>query len=190
MTRTQIKAAMNAFDRYRENGQGENIFGAFGEPRDYWVGSTRDRNGFAYPTKPIVGFISQATRFNGGWGQNLDAASRLHTAGYVIVDQKDHPHQHPPYLKGGPFDPRDLFLAPSREDGKSHNLMHGHAIAPLRCINEISPQAIEFIECEPSAVARRFRDQTYAIASSHCIFHDILGQVHPPCQPPHGKESP
>jgi 5-methylcytosine-specific restriction enzyme B len=95
ITRSAVEAAMDAFDRYRESGSRHEIFDSFGEPRDYWVRSTRDRTNRIFPTKPLVGYIMKRTTLNGGWGQKADAAARLHNAGYIIVDQNDEPVQPP-----------------------------------------------------------------------------------------------
>lgn len=95
LDRAQIETAMDAYDSYRANGAHSDIFGAFGEPRDYWVRSSRERENRVYPTKPLIGFILGKTELNGGWGQKADAASRLHNAGYIIVDQNDQPTERP-----------------------------------------------------------------------------------------------
>lgn len=86
LSRNAIEAAMDAYDSYRKSGEHAAIFGAFGEPRDYWVRSTRERPNQVYPSKPIVGFLRNKTQLNGGWGQKDDAAAQLHNAGYIIVD--------------------------------------------------------------------------------------------------------
>ncbi len=91
VSREAIEAAMDAFDRYRQSGEHSAIFGAFGEPRDYWVRSTRERPNRIYPSKPIVGFVRGRTKLNGGWGQKDDAAALLHNAGYIIVDSNGTP---------------------------------------------------------------------------------------------------
>ena len=80
-SREAIEAAMDAYDSYRQSGEHGAIFEAFGEPRDYWVRSTRARPGRVYPSKPIVGFLRGKTQLNGGWGQKADAAAQLHNAG-------------------------------------------------------------------------------------------------------------
>ncbi|KIN78166.1 AAA family ATPase [Sulfitobacter mediterraneus] len=95
LSRAQIEAAMDAYDSFRNKGAHSENFGVFGEPRDYWVRSSRDRENRAYPTKPLIGFILGKTKLNGGWGQKADAAARLHNAGFIIVDQKDRPIDRP-----------------------------------------------------------------------------------------------
>lgn len=95
LDRAQIETAMDAYDSYRANGAHSDIFGAFGEPRDYWVRSSRERENRVYPTKPLIGLFLGKTELNGGWGQKADAASRLHNAGYIIVDQNDQPTERP-----------------------------------------------------------------------------------------------
>lgn len=91
VSRHAVEGAMDAFDRYRLHGEGEDIFGRFGDPRDYWVRSTRERDSRVYPTKPVIGFLLKKTELNGGWGQKTDAAARLHNAGFIIVDEDDRP---------------------------------------------------------------------------------------------------
>jgi len=90
-SREAIEAAMDAYDVYRRSGEHSTIFDMFGNPRDYWVRSTRARPNRVYPSKPIVGFLSGKTQLNGGWGQRADAAARLHNAGYIIVSEDDAP---------------------------------------------------------------------------------------------------
>ena len=94
-TRREIEEAMDAFDRYSKNGEESEIFRHFGDPRDYWVRSSRDRENRIYPSKPLVGYLLKKTELNGGWGQNSDAAARLHNSGFIIVDQADEPVQAP-----------------------------------------------------------------------------------------------
>ncbi|WGR61536.1 ATPase [Paracoccus ferrooxidans] len=86
---------MDAFDRYRKYGEDSEIFRHFGDPRDYWVRSSRDRENRVYPSKPLVGYLLKKTELNGGWGQKADAAARLHNSGFIIVDQADEPVQAP-----------------------------------------------------------------------------------------------
>ncbi|WP_281982677.1 AAA family ATPase [Thalassorhabdomicrobium marinisediminis] len=93
--RARIEDAMDAYDQYRATGAHSEIFDAFGDPRDYWVRSTRDRENRVYPTKPLIGFILNKTKLNGGWGEPSDAAARLHNAGFIIVDQNDQPTERP-----------------------------------------------------------------------------------------------
>lgn len=95
----QIEDAMDAYDQYRATEVHSEIFDAFGDPRDYWVRSTRQREKRVYPTKPLVGFILNKTKLNGGWGQKADAAARLHNAGFIIVDQNDQPIEPPERYK-------------------------------------------------------------------------------------------
>lgn len=94
-TRREIEEAMDAFDRYSKNGEESEIFRHFGDPRDYWVRSSRDRENRVYPSKPLVGYLLKKTELNGGWGQKADAAARLHNSGFIIVDQADEPVQAP-----------------------------------------------------------------------------------------------
>lgn len=90
-SRAEVEAALDALDAYRAHRAHAEIFDGFGEPRDYWVRSTRARDNGVYPTKPVVGFLLEKTELNGGWGQKADAAARLHNSGFIIVDEEDKP---------------------------------------------------------------------------------------------------
>lgn len=90
-SRDAIEAAMDAYDLYRQSGENAALFEAFGEPRDYWVRSARERPSRVYPSKPVVGFLRGKTQLNGGWGQKADAAAQLHNAGYIIIDADNVP---------------------------------------------------------------------------------------------------
>ncbi|MEQ5795212.1 AAA family ATPase [Paracoccus sp. NFXS7] len=94
-TRREIEEAMDAFDRYSKNGEESEILRHFGDPRDYWVRSSHDRENRVFPSKPLVGYLLKKTELNGGWGQKADAAARLHNSGFIIVDQADEPVQAP-----------------------------------------------------------------------------------------------
>jgi len=90
-TRGEIEGAMDAFDRRGETNVSAAIFSRIGNPHDYWVRSSRERQNRVYPTKPLVGFILKKTELNGGWERRADAAARLHNSGFIIVDQDDKP---------------------------------------------------------------------------------------------------
>ena len=81
---------MAAYDEFEETGTHSEIFSLFGNPKDFWVRSTRDTAKVPYPTKPLVGFILRKTKFNGGWSTGA-AAAHLHNAGYIIVDKENTP---------------------------------------------------------------------------------------------------
>ena len=121
-TRPEVEEAMDAFDRYSKNGEESEIFRHFGDPRDYWVRSSRDRENRVYPSKPLVGYLLKKTELNGGWGQKADAAARLHNSGFIIVDQADEPVQAPEryeHLMSGADRIRlcalNYFIEPARE---------------------------------------------------------------------------
>ena len=123
-SREAIEAAMVAYDSYRQSGEHAAIFEAFGEPRDYWVRSTRAWPGRVYPSKPIVGFLRGKTQLNGGWGQKADAAAQLHNAGYIIVDADDAPVPPPERYEHLIRDAdrirlcaRNYYVEPARENG-------------------------------------------------------------------------
>lgn len=56
MTRDAVEAAMDAYDRWQEEGEHDDVFSNFGAPKDYWVRSTQQRPNRVYPSKPIVGY--------------------------------------------------------------------------------------------------------------------------------------
>lgn len=91
LTREAVEMAMDAYDAYRKTGAYSEIFEGFGEPRDYWVRSTRTRPNRVYPTKPIVGFIRKETDLNGGWSTRNSGAACLYNSGFIIVNQHDAP---------------------------------------------------------------------------------------------------
>ncbi|MEQ9795622.1 AAA family ATPase [Parvibaculum sp.] len=91
LARATVEAAMDAFDRYRETGEHAEVFGHFGDPRDYWVRSTRERPNRVYPTKPIVGFVRKETDLNGGWSTKESGAACLYNSGFIIVGQDGAP---------------------------------------------------------------------------------------------------
>jgi hypothetical protein len=123
-SREAIEAAMDAYDSYRQSGEHSAIFDAFGEPRDYWVRSTRARPNRVYPSKPIVGFLRGKTKLNGGWGQKDDAAAQLHNAGYIIIGSDDAPVTPPESSDHLIRDAdrirlcaRNYYVEPARENG-------------------------------------------------------------------------
>lgn len=123
-SRDRIEAAMDAYDQYRTSGAHADAFSSFGEPKDFWVRSTRPRLDKRFPTKPIVGYLlgKAASTFNGGWSQPGDAAARLHAAGYVIVDQHGTPlplpDQHTHLMRGAErarLVALNYYIGPARE---------------------------------------------------------------------------
>lgn len=95
LERETVEAAMDAYDRFRQTGEHGEIFNSFGDPRDYWVRSTRLRPDQVYPTKPLIGFIRGKTELNGGWGQKRDAAAQLHNSGFIVVNKDNAPVEPP-----------------------------------------------------------------------------------------------
>lgn len=125
-TRDRIEGAMDAYDQFRASGAHADAFSSFGEPKDFWVRSSRPRQDKRFPTKPIVGYLlgKASSTFNGGWSQPGDAAARLHAAGYVIVDQHDTPlplpDQHTHLMRGAErarLVAFNYFIEPAREAG-------------------------------------------------------------------------
>lgn len=123
--RLTVEAAMDAIDRHRDGVERTEILDRFGEPRDYWVLSTRDRENRVYPTKPIIGLIRKNTEFSGGWGLKNDAAALLHAAGFVIVGEDGNtlplPEQHS-HIDRGPDHLRrcavNYLVEPARENAR------------------------------------------------------------------------
>ncbi|MCE7028100.1 AAA family ATPase [Jiella avicenniae] len=122
-SRDAIEAAMDAFDGYPESGEHAAIFGSFGEPRDLWVRSTKDRPNRVYPTKPIVAYLLGHTDIHGGWNRPSGPAARLHNSGYIITDHADRPRPIPDreFLVRGADRirscARNYYVAPAREKG-------------------------------------------------------------------------
>lgn len=123
-TREAFEAAIDAYDRYRQSGEHSAVFDPFGDPRDYWVRSTRERPSRVYPSKPIAGFLRGKTKLNGGWGQKDDAAALLHNAGYIIVDGDDAPVAPPQRYEHLISDAdrirlcaRNYYVEPARDQG-------------------------------------------------------------------------
>jgi 5-methylcytosine-specific restriction protein B len=125
-SRDRIEGAMDAYEEFRRSGAHADAFSSFGEPKDFWVRSSRPRQDKRFPTKPIVGYLlgKASSTFNGGWSQQGDAAARLHAAGYVIVDQHDTPlplpDQHTHLMRGAErarLVALNYFIEPAREAG-------------------------------------------------------------------------
>lgn len=125
-TRDRIEGAMDAYEEFRRSGAHADAFSSFGEPKDFWVRSSRPRQDKHFPTKPIVGYLlgKASSTFNGGWSQPGDATARLHAAGYVIVDQHDTPlplpEQHTHLMRGAErarLVALNYFIEPAREAG-------------------------------------------------------------------------
>ena len=125
LERTDIEAAMDAYDRYRATGEHSDFFDKFREAPEYWVRSSRNRKNPVYPTKPLAGFLLDTTELNEGWERN-HAASRLYNAGFIIVNRDNEP-SHPPEDYDHPYSDADrirlyalnYFIEPAREQSKS-----------------------------------------------------------------------
>src|SRR3546814_7478177 len=115
---------MDAYDSYRQSGEHSDLFDAFGESRDYWVRSTRERPDRIYPSEPIAGFLRDTTKLSGGWRPKSDAAALLPNAGYVIVDRNNEPvappesgdHLTPQTDRIRPY-ARNYYVEPARAAG-------------------------------------------------------------------------
>lgn len=141
--RMAVEAAMDAYDQYRQTGEHSEVFGRFGEPRDYWVRSTRARPDKVYPTKPIVAFAGGKNRLSGGWGNADAAAALLHNCGFVIVDKDDKPVT-PPEQYGHVIRGADrirlvavnYYIEPARESGANEvSIRAGTLAADMGLLN-------------------------------------------------------
>ncbi|CUH81956.1 5-methylcytosine-specific restriction enzyme B [Tropicibacter naphthalenivorans] len=137
---------MDAYDQFQETGARSDIFDAFGEPRDYWVRSTRERRNRVYPTKPLIGFILNKTKLNGGWGEQSDAAARLHNSGYIIVDQNDQPiepAERYKHLMNGADRIRlcalNYFIEPAREQAAREVSIRAQDLATAMGLKDVFP---------------------------------------------------
>jgi 5-methylcytosine-specific restriction protein B len=146
LSRQAIEAAMDAYDSYRTKGTHSNVFNALGEPRDYWVRSTRDRRNRVYSTKPLIGFILNKTELNDGWGQKSDAAARLYNAGFIIVDHEDNPIPPPDryeHLMSGADRIRlcalNYFIEPARENDLTEVSIHAGDLATAIGLKDAFP---------------------------------------------------
>lgn len=145
-TRAEIEGAMDAFDRYGRSGENSEFFSRFGEPRDYWVRSSRERQNRIYPTKPIVGYILNRTEPHGGWGQKADAAAQLHNSGFIIIDQDDKPLLPPErydHLVRGADRIRlcalNYFIEPARENAASEVTIRASQVAEAMHLKNAFP---------------------------------------------------
>lgn len=91
LSREAVESAMDAYDRYLATGEHGDVFSRFGEPRDYWVRSSRLRSNRVYPSKPIHFWANGKTPSSGGWGGPSYSAAALHNSGFIIVDENDSP---------------------------------------------------------------------------------------------------
>ncbi|MAW85908.1 MAG: ATPase [Phyllobacteriaceae bacterium] len=126
LSRKVVEEAMDAFDSNHQREASESVFSTLDRSDVYWVRSTRERPNRIYPSKAIVDLLSAETQKNDGWGQKADAAAQLHNAGYIIVDQNDHPVAVPvefQHLMRGAERARlvalNYFIEPARDRGES-----------------------------------------------------------------------
>ena len=136
LERETVEAAMDAYDRFRQTGEHGEIFNSFGDPRDYWVRSTRLRPDQVYPTKPLIGFIREKTELNGGWGQKGDAAAQLHNSGFIVVNKDnapvEPPEQYDHLIRDADrirFCALNYHIEPAREQGEARVSIHAGTLA-------------------------------------------------------------
>jgi len=145
-SRNSIETAMDAYDEYQLSDEHSERFSTFGNPRDYWVRSSRNRDNRVYPTKPIVGFILNKTELNGGWGQKSDAAARLHNAGFIIVGEDDAPVAPPEKYDHLIRDADRIrlcalnyFIEPAREQGEAEVSIRASDLAAAMGLQDAFP---------------------------------------------------
>lgn len=146
LARQAIEAAMDAYDRYRQTSEHDDIFDNFGEPRDYWVRSTRERPNRVYPTKPIVGFVRKETDLNGGWSTKESGAACLYNSGFIIVGQDGVPVE-PPKPYGHLIHDADrirlcalnYYIEPAREQGAAEVSIRARDLAEAMGLQDAFP---------------------------------------------------
>lgn len=149
--RDGIEEAMRAYDQYEQHGAHSHIFGAFGNPRDYWVRSTSQVTERLYPTKPIIGYLLGKTILNGGWTPG-SAAARLHNAGYIIVNADDEPCDIPDrgHLLAGADRvracARNYFIEPARDKGEKEVTIRASDLAQLMGLTNAFPNICQALE--------------------------------------------
>lgn len=144
-SRDDIEAAMDAYDSYRQSGEHAAVFGDFGEPRDYWVLSTRGRPNRIYPSKPINYWLAGEQAGSGGWGGPRCAAAALHNSGFITVDA-DGSAVVPPtkdYLLAGAdrirLCARNYYIEPARETGEPEVEIRSGDLARQMGLRDRSP---------------------------------------------------
>ena len=134
LLRDHVEAAIDRYEDLGEEGFREE-FPGFSAPRSYWVRSSRrDRRMGPFPTKPIAALAltrkpADATKNDlrqiyGGWSGSRCAASLLHNAGFIIVEENNKPVKVPdePHLIKIADRIRscalNYYIAPERERGQ------------------------------------------------------------------------
>ena len=94
MTKLTRENIEKAIDEYISLGPDNFLkkFG-YGEARDYWISSTRERSLVLYPSKAIAGVALglESDSIWGGWQTPTNACSQLHNIGYIIVGNNGEP---------------------------------------------------------------------------------------------------
>jgi 5-methylcytosine-specific restriction protein B len=90
-----VEAAMDAYDKRGADGF-KTEYPQFGDFDDYWVRPSRPRRFSLYPSKPIAAIALGVSTLDGGWSKRETAASLLHNAGYIVVDEDNVPASVPP----------------------------------------------------------------------------------------------
>lgn len=143
LQRIAVEEAMDAYDRFLATGEHIDVFGGFGEPRDYWVRSTRLRSNRVYPSNPIHVWANGKTPSSGGWGGSSYSAAVLHNSGFIIVDENNSPAQIPEnreYLIRDADRIRlcalNYYIEPAREGGDARVLIRAGTLNNEMGLNE------------------------------------------------------
>jgi len=153
LSRDSIEAAMDAFDSYIATGAHSEVFEQFGEPRDYWVRSTRPRSNRIYPSKPIHFWVNGQKPSSGGWGGPGYSAAALHNAGYIIVDadgtpvpvpkDRDHLIRDATRIRLCAF---NYYIAPAREREENSVSIRAGTLNKELMLNEAWPNVCQALK--------------------------------------------
>ena len=91
LTRTKVEKVMDDYERLGADGFKQDY--GYGDSRDYWVLSTKDRELTKFPSKAMAGVALEkdSNSFNGGWFSAYNACSQLHNIGYIIIGSEGRP---------------------------------------------------------------------------------------------------
>ena len=152
LTREAIEAAMDEYERLGEEGF-RAAHPQFGVPQEFWVRSSRRRANRVFPSKPIAALALGVEQLSGGWSTPKCAASMLHNAGYIIVDDEDQPAAFP---SDKPFLLRDAdriricalnyHIAPARELGEPTVSIRAGTFSSELMLNDAWPNVCQALK--------------------------------------------
>lgn len=150
LSREAVESAMDAYERYLATGEHGDVFSRFGEPRDYWVRSTRLRQNRIYPSKPIHFLANGNTPISGGWGGPSYSAAALHNSGFIIVDENDSPALIPEDREHLIRDAERIrlcalnyYIEPARERGEASVIIRAGTLNNEMGLNEAWPNVCQ-----------------------------------------------